>query len=389
MAANRTFGLDGSKLETSYGLPYEPVNLGAGSTYKIFTAATALEKGLGINYVLTVPPSGYASPIYVDGGGRPIPVQNAGNYADQMSLEEALATSPNTAFVKLEEFTGVPDVVDMAVRLGMKSLATTPFVDPGTRRRTDRSIARSPRPSGRPRSRSASARRACWSWRTSAPRSPAQAVVPAQPDRVGHRPERQAGAGQGGGRATQAVDPGLANTMMIGLSQDAIGGTAAGAARQVGWNRPMAGKTGTTQQHKSAAFVGVVPQMAGAVITFDDTNSPRPLCDGAGSPFPCGTGNIFGGKTPAQTWFGAMKPLLDGQPVLPLPPTDPRYLDGAPVAQIPDVVGKPQNEARAILQRAKAGPPRCKWPTTTPNAARSSARTRRARRCPARRCCSR
>jgi beta-lactam-binding protein with PASTA domain len=47
-----------------------------------------------------------------------------------------------------------------------------------------------------------------------------------------------------------------------------------------------------------------------------------------------------------------MKPLLDGQPVLPLPPPDPRYLDGAPVAQIPNVVGRSVNEARAILQRA-------------------------------------
>ena len=47
---------------------------------------------------------------------------------------QALAQSPNTAFIKLEEFTGVPDVVDMAVRLGMKSLATTPFVDPNTGR---------------------------------------------------------------------------------------------------------------------------------------------------------------------------------------------------------------------------------------------------------------
>ena len=92
--------------------------------------------------------------------------------------------------------------------------------------------------------------------------------------------------------------------------------------------------------------------MAGAVITFDDTNSPRPLCDGAGSPFACGSGNIFGGKTPAQTWFGAMRPLLDGQPVLPLPPVDPRYLNGAPVAQVPVVVGRSQNDARAILQRA-------------------------------------
>ena len=350
MAANRTFGLDGSRLETSYGLPYEPVNLGAGSTYKIFTAATALEKGLGINYVLTVPPSGYASPIYVDGGGRPIPVQNAGNYAGEMSLQEALATSPNTAFVKLEEFTGVPDVVDMAVRLGMKSLASTPFVDPNTRRRTDRSIAQVTKDQRQasftlgvsPTSvlelanvgaTLASAGRWC-------PPSPIESVVGQDGKPV---PVKEA-------PCEQAVDPGLANTLMTGLSQDSVGGTAAGAARQVGWDRPMAGKTGTTQQHKSAAFVGVVPQMAGSVITFDDSNSPRPLCDGAGSPFACGTGNIFGGKTPAQTWFGAMKPLLDGQPVLPLPPTDPRYLDGAPVAQIPDVVGKPLNEARAILQ---------------------------------------
>ena len=36
-----------------------------------------MEKGLGINYQMTVPPSGYASPIYVDGNGRPIPVENA------------------------------------------------------------------------------------------------------------------------------------------------------------------------------------------------------------------------------------------------------------------------------------------------------------------------
>ena len=140
MASSRTFGLDADKEETSYGLPYQPVPLGAGSVYKIFTAATAMEKGLGINYLMAVPPSGYASPIYVDGNGRPLPVANSGNYAERMSLTDALALSPNTAFIKLEEFTGVPDVVDMAVRLGMKSLDSTPFVTPDGRR-TDRSIA--------------------------------------------------------------------------------------------------------------------------------------------------------------------------------------------------------------------------------------------------------
>jgi membrane peptidoglycan carboxypeptidase len=245
----------------------------------------------------------------------------------------------------------VPDVVDMAVRLGMKSLATTPFVDPNTRRRTDRSIAQVTKDQRQasftlgvsPTSvlelanvgaTLASAGRWC-------PPSPIESVTGQDGKPVA---VKEAGC-------NQAVEPGLANTMLTGLSRDDIGGTAAGAARQVGWDRPMAGKTGTTQQHKSAAFLGVVPQMAGAVITFDDSNSPRPLCDGSGSPFACGTGNIFGGKTPAQTWFGAMKPLLDGQPVQALPPPDPRYLDGAPVARIPDVVGKSVNEARAILQR--------------------------------------
>ncbi len=353
MGSSRTFGLDAGKQETSYGLPYEPVNLGAGSVYKIFTTATALQKGLGINYQMTVPPSGYASPIYVDGNGRPIPVNNAGNYADRLSITDALAQSPNTAFIKLEEFTGVPDVVDMAVRLGMKSLATTPFVDPNSGRRTDRSIAEVTKAQKQasftlgvsPTSvlelsnvgaTLASGGRWC-------PPSPIDAVTDAngQPVPVTEAP------------CDQAVEPGLANTLLTALSKDDVpGGTSAAAAAQAGWDRPVAGKTGTTQQHKSAAFIGIVPQMAGAVITFDNSNSPRPLCDGAGAPFPCRDGNIFGGKTPAETWYGTMKPLLEGTPVQPLPPTDPRYTEGGAETKVPNVIGRAQNDARAILERA-------------------------------------
>jgi membrane peptidoglycan carboxypeptidase len=354
MGSSRTFGLNVKAQETSYGLPYEPVNLGAGSVYKIFTTAAAMEKGMGINYQLTVPPSGYASPIYTDANGRPIPVGNAESaLAPKLSVTDALAQSPNTAFVKLEEFTGVPPVVDMAVRLGMKSLATTPFVDPNTGRRTDRSIAEVTKAQklasftlgvtptsvlelANVGATLASAGKWC-------PPSPIDSITDpnGQPVPVTEAP------------CDQAVEPGLANTLLTALSKDdAPGGTAAGAAGSVGWNRPMAGKTGTTQQHKSAAFVGVVPQMAGAVIAFDNSNSPRPLCDGAGAPFPCRDGNIFGGKTPAQTWFGAMKPLLEGQPVQPLPPTDPRYTEGGAESKVPNVVGRGQNDARAILERA-------------------------------------
>ncbi|HXV92090.1 MAG TPA: transglycosylase domain-containing protein, partial [Pseudonocardia sp.] len=353
MGSSRTFGLDAEQQETSYGLPYEPVNLGAGSVYKIFTAATALEKGLGINYQMSVPPSGYASPIYVDGGGRPLPVQNSGTYPERMTITDALAQSPNTAFIKLMEFTGVPDVVDMSVRLGMKSLATTPFVDPNTGRRTDRSIAEVTKAQ-----RQASftlgvtptsvlelanvgatlASSGVW-----CPPSPIESITdPAgNPVPVTEAP------------CEQAVEPGLADTMLTALSKDDLpGGTAANAAGQFGWNRPMGGKTGTTQQHKSAAFIGVVPQMSGAVITFDNSNAPRSLCDGAGAPFPCAEGNIFGGKTPARTWFGTMTPLLANEPVVPLPPTDPRFTEGGAESRVPDVVGRGQNDARAILERA-------------------------------------
>jgi membrane peptidoglycan carboxypeptidase len=353
MGSSRIFGLDAAARQTSYGLPYEPVNLGAGSVYKIFTAATALEKGLGIETQIEVPPGGYASPIYRDGNGRPIPVQNAGSYPGRLSLTDALAQSPNTAFIRLEEFTGVPPVVDMAVRLGMRSLATTPFVDPRTGRLSDRSIAEVTKaqrqasftlgvsPTSVLELANVGATLASGGmWCPPNPiesiTDPAGAAVPVpQPP------------------CEQVVEPGLANTLLTGLSRDdKPGGTAAGAAAQVGWNRPMAGKTGTTQVHQSAAFLGVVPQMSGAVITFDNSANPRPLCDGPGAPYACRSGTIFGGRTPAQTWFGTMQPLLAARPVEPLPPTDPRYVEGGEATRIPDVIGRPEAEARGMLERA-------------------------------------
>ncbi|WP_245645847.1 transglycosylase domain-containing protein [Pseudonocardia acaciae] len=352
MAANRTFGLKADEQQTSYGLPYEPVNLGAGSIYKIFTAATAMEKGMGINHEIDVPPSGYASPVYRDGAGRPTPVGNDGRYADEMSLQKALALSPNTAFVKLEEFTGVPPVVDMAVRMGMRSLATTPFVDPRTGKRTDRSIAEVTKAQNlgsftlgvTPTSilELANVGATLASSGTWCPPSPIEQITDAEgkPVPITELP------------CERVLDPGLANTLLTGLSKDDTEGTAAASARGFKWNRPMGGKTGTTEEYKSAGFVGIVPQAAGAVITFDDSRSPRPLCDpgGASPPVACSSGNIYGGKAPARTWFRAMTGYLAGQPVAPLPPTDNRFTEGGDTERIPDVIGKDADEAKDILE---------------------------------------
>ena len=64
----------------------------------------------------------------------------------------------------------------------------------------------------------------------------------------------------------QVVPEGLANTLAVGLSKDtAPGGTAYNAASSAGWDRPMIGKTGTTQFQGSATFVGATPQLAGVL----------------------------------------------------------------------------------------------------------------------------
>src|SRR4029078_3449497 len=175
----------------------------------------------------------------------------------KLSVTDALAKSPNTAFIKLEEFTGVPDVVDMAVRLGMKSLATTPFVDPSTGRRTDRSIAEVTK----------AQKQASFTMGVTPTSVLELSNVGAELDSGGRwcPPSPIESISDPNGQpvpltepaCTQAVDPGLANTLLTALSKDdQPDGTSAAAAAQAGWTRPVAAKTGTTQEHKSAAFIG-------------------------------------------------------------------------------------------------------------------------------------
>ncbi|MFC4944550.1 transglycosylase domain-containing protein [Pseudonocardia sp. GCM10023141] len=321
MAANRTYGnLPG---QSSYGLPYEPENLGAGSVYKIFTAATALEKGVaGINTVIDVPASGSPIPGYNDGDGRPLSVHNAGNYPARLTLTDALATSPNTAFVELEEQVGVPAVVDMALRLGMTSLATTPAngksgspsVADVVKSQNQGSFTLGVSPtSGLELANVAATLASHGTW---CPPTPIQSVTgpDGKPVALSEPP------------CTQALDPAIADTLMNGLSKDdAAGGTSAAAAGNAGWRRPIAAKTGTTEIAQSATFVGATPQLAAASIVFDDSSSPRPICDGS-PPRSCSSGSLYGGTVPARTVYKALTTVLADQPVAPLPPADPRYL---------------------------------------------------------------
>ena len=149
----------------------------------------------------------------------------------------------------------------------------------------------------------------------------------------------------------QVVPEGLANTLANAMSKDDQGsGTAAGSAGAAGWDLPMSGKTGTTEAHRSSAFLGFTNTLAGASYIYDDSTTPGDLCS-----FPlrqCGSGNLFGGNEPARTWFTAMKPIANNFGEVKLPPTDPRYVDGAPGSRVPSVAGMNQDTARQRLKEA-------------------------------------
>ena len=55
MADNRTYGLELDAGQTVQPQPFTPVGDGAGSIFKIFTTAAALDMGMGINAQLDVP----------------------------------------------------------------------------------------------------------------------------------------------------------------------------------------------------------------------------------------------------------------------------------------------------------------------------------------------
>src|SRR6202011_1775184 len=99
MASNRTYGLNGEAEETMQPQPFSLVGDGAGSIFKIFTTAAALDMGMGINAQLEVPGRFEAKGMGT-GGARGCPketwcVQNDGRYGGTLNVTDALATSPN------------------------------------------------------------------------------------------------------------------------------------------------------------------------------------------------------------------------------------------------------------------------------------------------------
>ena len=348
MASSRVYGLDAEAMQTVQPQPFTPVGNGAGSIFKIFAATAAVEKGMGIDTSLPVPRRYEASGLG-DGGAAGCPpglycVENTGTFPPSMTLREALAKSPNTPFVAMSEQVGVDGVVDMAVRLGMRS-----YTEPGSfdgessvaqyvSDNTLGSFVLGPTPvDGLELSNVGATLASDGRW---CEPNPIEEIT----DRDGNpvqidRPDCE-----------QAVDAGVAHAMAQALSADTVDGTAEDAARAYGWDGPVAAKTGTTESNQSAAFLGFTAGLAAAVYAYNDSPTVTELCT---SPLrQCGSGDLYGGREPARTWFSAVSPIIEDHGGKTLPEMAPEYGAGTAKASLPPVEGMQEADARKTLEDA-------------------------------------
>lgn len=337
MVSNRSFGTDVSAGETSTNIVANPSNVfGSGSSYKIFTSAAAMEAGkAGLNTPLPNPSNQCFTQPGANRYTPPYCLGNDGSYPNPITLANGLATSPNVAFVNLETQVGMPAVLDMARRLGLRNTLTTneiggePITDPSNPHSKDPQYSEpqsqyflnklsftlgdspvSPLEMANVSATLMSAGKWC-------PPNPIMSVT----DRYGKPvPIKQQ-------PCEQAVPPGLANTLMVGLSQDTKIGTSAASARAAGWNHIDIGKTGTTNTSESVAFIGGVDDYAVSSMVFADGPHPQEICPGTpvhlGN---CGSG-AFGGTVAAPPFYHAFAQILGDRPDTPLPPADPAYLN--------------------------------------------------------------
>lgn len=322
MSVNRTFGYDlTDTTQESFNLNVAP-GRGAGSTYKVFVAAAALARGYSTEFTLTAPDP-YVSTVYKDGDG-PYEVRNAGRYRSTLDLTTALYQSSNTYFLALEDTLGsVEEPVRMAEKMGLFQ-----FSPPGT---ADKEIkADNGSFTYGPDATSPLALASAYS--TLAAGGTRCDVVPvtAVLDRFGKPAADVDGKPLSvGDRCTpKAIPPGVADTLNQMLRRDVEPGYGGQTARRAYVpGHQIAGKTGTTQENISVAFVGYTPEIAASVMVFN----PKVKEDVGG----------FGGGKGATIWHDAMAPILDARGSSDFPPSDPAVVRGntVPVPGCDDVVG--------------------------------------------------
>jgi membrane peptidoglycan carboxypeptidase len=262
------------------------------STFKVFAVVAALEKGYSLSTVW----DGKSPQTFRTSSGN-YKVSNYGNTTfGPVSLYRATASSINTVFVKLGTKIGPESVVDVARRAGIPDsvqVLPTPSVVLGVS---------SPRVIDVASSFSTFASGGIYS----------------KPHLV-----KKIFDGDGEliyefkGESKRVFSEKVVADLSYSLSGVVRNGTASSVL--AGFPRPIAGKTGTSQDNASAWFSGYSPDLATAVAFFRDT--PQKQLTGIG-----GLNSITGGTFPARIWNVYMKRALAEYPISYFPP--PAFVGG-------------------------------------------------------------
>jgi penicillin-binding protein 1A len=257
----------------------------AGSAFKPFTLAAALEHGSTLYSYLSGPSAlTIPDPRCEDGYGQQWTVHNNADEAEgTMNLIDATAYSVNTIFAQLVTQVGPDAVVRMAHRLGIQSnLSAVCSITLGTQ--------------------AVSPLEMTTAYATLADRGmrhDPQAVESVRTANGDVVPYPQS-------NPNVAVSQEIADEVTYALQAVTRKGTGTGATLS---DRPIAGKTGTAERFVDAWFCGFVPQLATCVwIGYPHSEQPMNYVEGYAP--------VYGGTIPAAIWHDFMASAVASLPVV-------------------------------------------------------------------------
>jgi penicillin-binding protein 1A len=248
-----------------------------GSSFKPFVLATAVEQGISPSTVFT------SEPTVINLGDKLWSVHNyEGSYLGPIDIEEATIYSDNSVYAQLTAQVGPKNVADMAHRLGITRPLDDYFaIGLGVEAVSPLEMAR-----------------AFATFANGGER--VDGSVLGNVPRAVLRVEDGQRADSNDALPKKVVDPNDTAIVSSILQQVVTEGTGTRAALD---DRPVAGKTGTTENYGDAWFVGYTPQLAVAVwVGYADRLQPMET-EFEGDP-------VAGGTLPALIWQAFTKKAL-------------------------------------------------------------------------------
>ena len=305
LAVNRKFGEDDQPGQTKVNLPLGGSSgMQAGSTFKPFVLAAALEQGLPLNTTFDAPAE-YTSKVFKNCDGRSCDefytVRNAGDSnAGRHDIVSGTRNSVNTFYLQLLEKTGIEQPVQIAERFGLRQFKDGAPTAPLHRGGSFVLGVNEVSPLQVSAAYAGLAARGLY-----CPPRPVTEMLEADGTPI-PVPDQQ---------CRQALAPEVVDTMSS-ILRGTVDGPWSRTARRASIGRPVAGKTGTTNGSKAAWFVGYTPQIAAAVWVGKPVPEPLQGITINGQFYR----NVYGGTLPAPTWSLIMGHVLRNAPVAELPP---------------------------------------------------------------------